>query len=301
MERTLGPRNVGDILKETFTIYKNNWARFAAIVAIVAIPIAIIAIIVVAAVMLPVLFHYTEMEQLLPSLENIIAIIPAFMLIVLISFVAGVLMQTAVIHAVAEQYFRQPVNIGLAFRFTWRRFPNTLGAAALTGLAAIGIIIIIIGIPAAIYFSAPFSHSDIYAEFPQLMIIGITLAAVAFVAIAYLSVIWAFAIYAALLEGCGPVAALSRSMALVKGSWWRVFGIIILLTLIVQVINWIAGLVPLIGGIAAAIFTPPITITGVALLYFDLRVRKQGYNLEALANELGLVSTAAEPASSPPQ
>jgi hypothetical protein len=54
------------------------------------------------------------------------------------------------------------------------------------------------------------------------------------------------------------------------------------------------------GALLANIIGVPIYIIGKTLLYFDLRVRKQGYNLEKLAGELGLPYTAPDPSSPPP-
>ena len=40
------------------------------------------------------------------------------------------------------------------------------------------------------------------------------------------------------------------------------------------------------GEIIGSILVAPIVITSATLLYYDLRVRKEGYSLEALAEEL---------------
>jgi len=293
MERTLGPRNVGDILKETFAIYGKNFWRLASIVASVQVPLIIVVVIIVFAVMMPI-FSQLGSETFFPTLSQLYPLVPAYIVLLLVSLVAGVLLQGAIIHAVSEQYFQHPINIGRAFRFSWQRMPNMLGAVLLVGVAVAGILLIAIGIPVAIYFT-----KIITVDYRQLIIMGIALVAIVYPAVVYLSVMWAFAIYTALLEGCGPTSALSRSMALVKGSWWRVLGITILLTLIVFAINFVIGFVPILGALVAAILSPPITAIGITLLYFDLRVRKEGYNLDALANELGLASTPTDAAPNP--
>ena len=50
----------------------------------------------------------------------------------------------------------------------------------------------------------------------------------------------------------------------------------------------------LIGGAIGGIISLPIFVIGITMLYFDLRVRKQDYSLNALASELGLPSTATD-------
>lgn len=46
----------------------------------------------------------------------------------------------------------------------------------------------------------------------------------------------------------------------------------------------------IIATLIANIVTIPIFTIGETLLYFDLRVRKQGYDLNTLSSELGLAS-----------
>jgi hypothetical protein len=104
------------------------------------------------------------------------------------------------------------------------------------------------------------------------------------------------------LEGCGPVAALRRSYALTKRRWWGVFRTVIVtyaIQLIPQAI--LAGLIRLLlntlggnngafefvwaalaGTVAAAVFAP-LTASIAVFLYFDLRVRKEGFDLDRLA------------------
>ncbi len=115
----------------------------------------------------------------------------------------------------------------------------------------------------------------------------------------YFMIRWLFYLPAALLEGVGPRAALSRSSALVKGNWWRVLGVLIVIDIIVSVIalplsfilntivlqNYLIGLI--VGGIVGALLMP-ILSTGFTLLYFDLRVRKEQYSLDKLAHELNI-------------
>jgi hypothetical protein len=136
---------------------------------------------------------------------------------------------------------------------------------------------------------------------PKLIILAIALGLVYIAAVFYVAIIWQFALPSALLEGCNPITALSRSFQLVNGNWWRVLGIIVVLVLIVFGINLVLRFVPIIGPLASAVFAPPITAIGAALLYFDLRVRKQGYTLQNLSGEIGMPVTTADSAVSPQQ
>ena len=113
----------------------------------------------------------------------------------------------------------------------------------------------------------------------------------------YVLVIWFFAVQAVVIEYKSTLDALKRSQELVKGNWWRVFGIGVVLILL-----GIALLIPaiiasvIVGfasavlanvalGVAVALVTPVLYI-GSTLLYIDLRVRKEGYGLQDLVDDL---------------
>jgi hypothetical protein len=183
--------------------------------------------------------------------------LPAFIVIGIILFVGSIvaypLMQGALIHAISEQHFRRPVSIGRAYSFAWRRIGALIGATILATLAILALTVTIIGIPAAIYFA----------------------------------VTWTFIWQAALIDGSGPRAALARSSALVRQNWWRVLGIMLVVGIIAGAIAAVLGTIPVVGSTIGSILSIPIAITGATLLYYDLRVRKEGYSLEALAEELG--------------
>ena len=112
----------------------------------------------------------------------------------------------------------------------------------------------------------------------------------------YFAVRWFFVYQTASLERCGPRAALARSSDLVGDNWWRVFGILLLIGILVGIANAIAsgilGLIPFLGPILLVVVTvlfAPVMINAWTLLYHDLRTRRDepvGYNPEVLAREL---------------
>ena len=253
MASILEPRDLGDILGETFRIYGRNFLRLIAIVAVVEGILGILGVVLVSVFVLPAFMTEGKIGELVPTFILWGFILVGIIFIVL-SIVAYALMEGALIHAVSEQNLRQTVSIGRAYRFAWRRLGAMIGAMILAGLAILGMSITIVGIPFAIYFG----------------------------------VRWTFIWQAALLEGAGPRAALSRSSDVVKGDWWRVVGIIFVMGIIVGATSSILGIIPIVGATIGGILSTPIAIVGVTLLYYDLRVRKEGYNLEALAEEVNI-------------
>ena len=115
---------------------------------------------------------------------------------------------------------------------------------------------------------------------------------------------WAVDTPALFAEGVGPVKAIGRSWNLSRNNWWRILGILLLVGIMVSLIQTALG--ALFGGIAALIpgvsddiraglvttvstlvsalvgALSPIAIT---LLYLDLRVRKEGLDLDQLARQ----------------
>ncbi|ONK13912.1 hypothetical protein [Streptomyces sp. MP131-18] len=123
---------------------------------------------------------------------------------------------------------------------------------------------------------------------------------------------------ALMLERQGVIAALRRSAKLVRGSWWRVFGIqllvVVLLTVVGSIIEFptsmIAGIVAGngadsffegtvsdmswtylavsgIGAVIASTITLPVSAGVTALLYIDQRIRREGLDIE-LARAAGV-------------
>lgn len=97
------------------------------------------------------------------------------------------------------------------------------------------------------------------------------------------SVRWFFTPQAVILDSTSARAALSYSADAVQGSWWRTFGIAIVIGIIGAIpISIITGLFtlapPLIASSVAATMNAvllPFYLTAMTLLYFDLKARKE--------------------------
>lgn len=121
-------------------------------------------------------------------------------------------------------------------------------------------------------------------------------------AAAYLSVRWVLAPPVLILEGRGVLASMKRSGQLIRRSWWRVFGILllgyVLVTFVASVLSLPAQLLASIGlvspdldqwalpaGTAAAtlisgLVTLPFVAAMLTLLYVDIRIRREGLDLD---------------------
>ena len=116
----------------------------------------------------------------------------------------------------------------------------------------------------------------------------------------FLLVIWSFATHAVVIENRDVFSAFRRSRELVRGNWWRVFGIgliflliVISIIAIVFLVSTVVGLIfnpgtlvfSILGGVVGALLSPVYYIAST-LLYIDLRVRKEGYDLQSLSADL---------------
>ncbi len=120
----------------------------------------------------------------------------------------------------------------------------------------------------------------------------------------------------------GVRGALRRSAALVRGSWWRVFGILLLVLLIVLIISnvisvpfslpiFILGadasggqllltlVLSALGGVVGATITAPFTAAATVLLYVDRRIRREGLDID-LARAAGVTIPGRTDVAPPP-
>ena len=125
---------------------------------------------------------------------------------------------------------------------------------------------------------------------------------------------WAVRVPALVVEGAGPFRSLGRSRRLVKGRWWPVAGVLLVATLMVGLLgSVIAGAlaalaiangnpsvlfavtISVLSAIVSGVLLQPFSAAVVTVLYYDLRIRKEGYDLELLADQLGLQAAGLPP------
>jgi hypothetical protein len=141
-----------------------------------------------------------------------------------------------------------------------------------------------------------------------LLVVGVLLALVVYLALFY--GFWALAPPALLLENLSVVGALRRSWRLVRRSFWRVLGIMLLTTVLVGFLSGVISvpfailsslvglledrpyesfpltllqlLVSQLGSVMSGAVLYPLTAAVTALLYIDLRMRTEGLDVELM-------------------
>lgn len=265
---TLPERNVGALLNETADIYGRRFRRMLLIVAILHVPLGIL---------------------------GLAAVNDAAALAITAVVVGGtILSYGAVVHAVGQDYLTQEVKVGLCYRRVWWRVLSLLAIGAILG--AFG--------------------ASILAARNEIMFLAAAVLGIVF------GVYWSAAVQAVILEGLKPWAALQRSMRLVRGNWWRIFGLVLLFnvlflgimlmvsipfeliamavtppaleesaTAVAEVEPPLAAvLMRLVGSVLAITLSLPIVFISGTLIYFDMRVRKEGYDKATLSQEMNVAA-----------
>ena len=134
------------------------------------------------------------------------------------------------------------------------------------------------------------------------MLIALLTIILTIVAFTWLGVTWSLSGQAIVIEDTGVLRSFGRSRGLVSGSRWRVIGITLLLTLIESVLFTVpstfvsllttplpdpfgTALPELVSVLAQSAYFP-VQFGTLTLLYYDLRVRKEGLDLSLAAEQL---------------
>jgi hypothetical protein len=107
---------------------------------------------------------------------------------------------------------------------------------------------------------------------------------------------------ALMIEHVGPIQAMRRSWRLLRPRFWGVLGISLLAWLITAFLGNLLGGIPTViatllggsfawlwialGSVLSALVTAPITAIVDTLLYFDGRIRNEGFDLQVMAQDL---------------
>ncbi|MCX4962035.1 hypothetical protein [Streptomyces virginiae] len=337
----LKPLGLGDVVSATFATFGRYWKQLAgvmlAVLGLCLLVMALLAGVAVAAV-------YDHIEPVFdppygqdPAAEHLTPFIVAGVTLFVLLFAVGLLsmaMLTAVCPAVLQQaVLGRPTTFRAMWRAALRRTPSVLGTLLLTGLIA--------GAPvlAAMAVWIPVMVVSVSGDDPSpaaLVLLPVLLLPAIAVSV-WLGTRLSLAPAVAVMEKAAPVTALRRSAALVKGDWWRIFGITLVGSMIAMSIAYMIqmpfqlvgtfGMIPLMAGagegaegagpstgmIVALVFGILCLMAGAGvsqmfqigytqlfsnLLYVDQRIRRENL-AQALLAELAAQAPAAGPVPTP--
>jgi hypothetical protein len=262
----LRPLGIGEILDVAIKITLRNWKTLIGLVALIVAPIQAIVALVGLSLANDDSLGSLESETVDPA--DFGTFFAGIGIIVVLSALSWLLSTAVAFRAVVEAY--------LGRRSSWR---SSLG------------------------FVARRLHSLLWLTIVQgvLLVLGFLACVVPGV---WLWVAWSVAIPVLFTEDVRGSKALGRSFRLVRGRWWPTFGLVLLGFLLTSVVGGLVQaifsalffvaesdfalfLTDTLGGSLSSILTTPFLAAVITVLYVDLRVRKEGFDLQLLADRLG--------------
>jgi hypothetical protein len=268
----LRPLEIGDVLDGTFQIYKRQFVTFITVMGLVIVPTSVLS--VIAGIAAGV--GGSMAEELSSGLAAGLGITAVALIIVLaiVASLAQVVAGGAATLIASSAILGQPITIGDAYRQSFSKLGSLLLASLVVSIPLMLLVVTCIGIPVAVY-------------------IGLG---------------WALLFPVIILERQGAIDGLRRSWHLVSGHRWRLLACSLLIGLLTAILvsipsglfAMVAGIVVALsgGGLAATIAMQignaffqalgqtlfgAITYILMTLLYYDLRVRKEAFDLEQRA------------------
>ena len=294
------PMAVAELVDGAVRLYRRNLLLIVAIGAIVQVPFAVLQF--VGYVASGAGSRLDEINSILkqPSgtisaadtdllRHDLAAYIAYLVLVYLVQyFVVQPLQLAPITSAVSERYLGRPASIGGAYRATLRRLRPLATMLLLQALA----LLVPIGLLVALALAGGAAGAGIA------VLLGLAFVIVAVV----VGVRWTLAAQVIVVEGTTGAGGLRRSWALLRGAFWRTLGIRVLLSVLVGIVSAIV-VVPVTlveGGLSstaqqavnevvstlATVMVTPITLVALALLYYDMRIRREAFDLEMLAASL---------------
>lgn len=250
---------IGELIDAAVRLYRLEWKALMGIVAFVVVPVTFLELWTTQLV----LGQSGPATMSSDALGQLVVVSLAMFAVQFLIVQPFLLAATA--RAAADVYLGTPVTIGGTYRYALGRLPSILLITILSTLAALlGFVLLIV---------------------PGIIVL----------------VRLAFAPVALVVEGHRGSGALRRSWRLTKGFFWRTLGTLLLSGLIVGIVSGILSIPgemavqalgpdawpisALVTALATVLLTPFGTVV-IVLLYFDLRIRKEGFDLEVMAREL---------------
>jgi hypothetical protein len=263
--------SIGEILDVAIKIYlRNAWTLFRVVLVVVA-PVQVVSALIKASAVSSGNALDTSSDTTVSS-HDVAYALSAFLAVTILGVLASTIANGACFKAISDAYLGERPTWRSSLRFAFARIHSILWITILGGLlTGLGTILCIIP---GIYLWAAF----------------------------------AVAVPAMLTEGVKGSKALGRSRELVTGRWWGTFGVVLLGSILAGIVsgaigfvarlaggtadaNSVAGfLVNTISGTLGSMVGTPFTAAFVIVLYFDLRVRKEAFDLQLLAERIGLTA-----------
>jgi hypothetical protein len=266
----LRPLSIGEILDAGFRLMRHRFGTLLACVLVPMVPLSIIGTIIIASTV-----DGAFDVDATTTTSDTGTILAGYGADLLLEGAAAALAVAACFKVISAAYLGERATAGSSLRYGLSRF-----------------------LPLMIAYAAIWLPIVVIALFARL-VLPLALAV-------FLAVKWSVAFPAVVAERAGPLKAMRRSWQLTRGFWWRTFGTLLVIGLIALVI-WVALIVGLTAAIASGSdmseFAYAATVTAMTVIafaviyplvsailtviYYDLRVRAEGFDLQLLAQGVG--------------
>ncbi len=316
----LKPMSLSELLDRTFTLYRSNFWLFCGIMAIPQVVVAVFTIVI----------YYNPAARTVPSFQSnpqdpfaaLAALGPIYLaasVLFVLRYLVFAVAVSAVTFGVSSIYMGQPASIRKSYSMLRTRVFGLLGLILI--LLFILFLVLLAGTLAGSVVGGVLAAALSLIN-PILAIVFVFIAVLAGIVLGFwLLMRFAVSIPVFLLEKRGVFDSLSRSGDLTKGHRWRIFVATLVMTLIVFVISVLfalpftiaggirttPGLVPLwqysgqsIAGAISGTLVGSLLTIAIVLIYYDVRIRKEAFDLEAMLSALGQPAVVTAPPSAPP-
>jgi len=306
MALDLRPLTLPELLDRSFSTYRRHVWLFAGIMAVPGVFAMVYAVLMqfVQYWIGPLTPAGGPVDPNLAFQQMFLKVIPTLLLGLLFFafyFVVYAFALGATTIAVARIYGNQPIDVAGSYRDVrphgGRLVLLMLWSGARIGLVCLGLMVIVGLIVGMVGRLSPILSV-------MILVSGVM---VSLAVMVFFTVRYAVCVPAAVLEGLGPNRAIARSVQLTRGYLGRIFLILLCAIVIAyatalllqgpfMIVALFAGpgtvtalvfnVVAVVLGTAGSMFSGPIMIIGLAMAYYDLRIRKEALDLQMMFDSL---------------
>ncbi|MDQ6779705.1 MAG: hypothetical protein M3Z37_00925 [Candidatus Eremiobacteraeota bacterium] len=318
----LRPLSVGEMLDRAFHLYFKHFALFVSLLAVVLVPLYIA--------------QYFQMKDLFDVFSTMLTSrsaggVPTPQQMDKLTQMGGVngwlggelgvimllmpFAYAAVVIAMSRVYLGQPVTFGECYRAAGRRWLAMFMLIVLwtvvfiLALIALIVFFALIGSAGALLMQGAAKVSSVAAVLTIIVFLAVTIVAIAVTLMLYMTVAMSFV--AVVVERTDPMKAFSSGFARIfsRGQTGRsaavalaLFGMQLGITLVGYAAGGLAAyflhsaaLYVIVVSLAGLFFLPFAILT-VGVLYYDIRIRREGFDLQMLADQMSATSGLPPPA-----
>jgi hypothetical protein len=260
----LRPLSIGEVLDAGFSLFRHRFGKLVVAVLVPFVPLAILGTLIVAST------DDRAFDVNTTETDDSGAAIAGNIVGVLIQGAALALAVAACFKIISAAYLGEQTTVGESLRYGARRILALIVAyIVLTIVLTISAFLLLIP---AIFFGVKFALT-----FPAIV-----------------------------FERKGPFSAIGRSWTLTRQNWWRTFGTLFVVALLLLVLTLalsfalgaaigaadmdsevVFAILTTLVNIAVIAVTYPLGAAILTVIYYDLRVRHEGFDLQLLARGVG--------------